>query len=182
MNLLIDGCIFGTPDEAQTGSFWKEILPKLPALLNGVTCHYLHRGPDNEPFDVEKSGYKNFNAPYPEMLQFPIEHKRLAALCKELNIHTFLTTRFTSAPGGAKIVFPLVNAFPYIYQIDPQSFFARDFLIATADKCLAMDDDGISYLHFGYNVPKSKIQNVGNGSAADHQKIAENIAAAILAA
>ena len=179
MNLLIDGCIFGSTDEAELGLFWKQIIPRLPKLLEGDTVFYMNRGVHADPFPLENTGFSVLNAPIPELVQFNIEHRRLLALCDELKIDVFLTSRYTHAPAGrAKVIFTLAAAFPYLSQIDFPSLIAREHLIGTADLCIAMDQDAANYLLWGYGVPISKTQVVGT-NPIDFDKIAANVAGAI---
>jgi hypothetical protein len=177
--VLIDGCIFTTPDFGPAARFWREVTPRLGKLL-GRPLYYLNRASVPPPF-VPDDSIKVLAAPPLDIQNYPLEQRRLAALCRELSVALFASTRFTLAAPTAS-VFVLADSFPFLSEIAVTSLLARQTAIESAALCVTFSDQGSSYLTSGYQVPPERIRRLGNGDPfADLDRLAADFAAALQA-
>ncbi len=103
MNILIDGCVFVEPDAGACRELWHLVVPKLPCLLPEHTVFFLNR--EITVRFAAAQGLRNLHAPPPEWERSITEDRRLAALCRELCVDVFASTRYTSAGGHVRSLF-----------------------------------------------------------------------------
>ena len=176
--MLIDGCIYTTPDFGPTSRFWREVTPRLGKLLDRQ-IYFLNRSTMAPPFTVDES-VKVLQAPALDMRDYATEGRRLAALCKEFAVPLFISTRYTSA-ANVPSVFVLADNFPFMGEILVTSLMARQQAIENAALCVTLSTEGAEYLSSGYQVPASKIRVIGSGADpfADVEALAGSFATAI---
>jgi hypothetical protein len=160
--VIIDGCIFTTPDFGPAARFWREVTPRLGKLL-GQPVYYLHRASVPPPFPAD-AAVKVLAAPPLDIRDYAVEQRRLAALCRELSVPLFASTRFTLAAPTPSI-FVLADGFPFLGEIAVTSLLARQTAIESAALCLTLSDQGSDYLVSGYQVPRDHIRRLGLGGA-----------------
>lgn len=107
MKILIDGCIFVQPNQAEAILFWKQVIPLLIAQLQEDRIYFLNR--TSIPAFPDLAQLNNLFAPKVDFEQFAIETCRLSALCKELEVDLFISTYNTSAGSQVKTLFVLGN-------------------------------------------------------------------------
>lgn len=95
MRVLIDGCVFSQSSQTPAVEFWTHLVPLLVDRLPKQEVFFLNRTP-GEVFP-EREGLRNLFAPPAEFGRSAIEDRRLAALCRELEIDMFISTYNTSA-------------------------------------------------------------------------------------
>jgi len=93
----------GTPEF----SFWKVVLPKLVSAANQQVFYILGRGGENNVWDPDAAIV--LHAPSFDFDNHVIEDRRLAALCAELEVETFISTFYTSAGASVNSVFVAVD-------------------------------------------------------------------------
>jgi hypothetical protein len=175
--MLIDGCIFTTPDFGQAARFWREVTPRLGKLL-GRRLYYLNRAQLPPPFTPDDS-VQVLQAPPLNMADYAAEQRRLAALCRELSTTLFASTRFTLA-APVPSIFVLADRFPFLGEIAYTSLLARQAAIESAALCVTLSAQGSNYLASGYQVPANRIRQLAEGDPfADLDRLAGNFAAAI---
>jgi hypothetical protein len=95
----------GTPEF----SFWKVVLPKLVSASNQHVFYILERGGEDNVWDPDAAVV--LHAPSCDFDNHVIEDRRLAALCAELEVETFISTFYTSAGASVNSVFVAVDGF-----------------------------------------------------------------------
>ena len=175
--MLIDGCIFTTPDFGPAARFWREVTPRLGKLL-GQPVYYLNRATAPPPFTPGDS-IMVLNAPPPDINDYAAEQRRLAALCHEFSTNLFASTRYTLA-APVPSVFVLADAFPFLGNIAYSSLLARQSAIESAALCVTLSEQGSQYLASGYQVPPSRICQLAAGDPfADLDRLAGDFATAL---
>lgn len=103
MKILIDGCIFVEQCEGDAFSFWIAAIPGLPSLLEEHSIYFLNR--EFTRRFSESANLRNLYAPRPDWERSPLEDRRLATLCRELEIDVFVSTYHTSAGTNVKSLY-----------------------------------------------------------------------------
>jgi len=103
MNILIDGCIFSDKHEGDVVTFWTAAVPGLASALEEHYIYFLnreftHRFPD-------RFNLKNLCSPCVDWERSALEDRRLAFLCRELEVDVFVSTYFTSAGTNVRSLF-----------------------------------------------------------------------------
>lgn len=100
MKILIDGCVFTQHNQTTAILFWKKLIAALVFQLQGEQIYFLNRTSNLALPDVD--GLKNLFSPDVDFEQSALEHCRLSALCKELEVDSFISTYNTSIGFPAK--------------------------------------------------------------------------------
>jgi hypothetical protein len=175
--VLIDGCLFTTPDFGPAARFWREVTPRLGKLLDRP-LYYLNRATVPPPFAPGDS-VRVLAAPPLDIRDYPLEQRRLAALCREVSSPLFASTGFTCA-APVPSVFVLADSFPFLSDIAIPSLLARQSAIESAALCVTLSDQGAAYLTLGYHVPSERIRRIGQDDPfADLDRLAGDFAAAL---
>jgi hypothetical protein len=177
MRFLIDCAAFSSSDQVQESSFWRRILPLLPAQLESHELYFLTRGGEVPLEGIPPE--RRLNAPPPEWGAHRVEERRLFRLCSNLKGDAFLSTSYTSAGSKVPSVFVLTRSYPFLEQRDLPTLLARDGAIRCASLCVALDDVGAQYLSSAFSLPG---QRVRIAAGADNSAIAGHVAEALLAA
>lgn len=103
MKILIDGCIFVEQHAANSVAFWTTAVPILAVELDVHCLYYLNREFGRRFPD--RHNLKILCAPRVDWAQSALEDRRLAALCRELEIDVFVSTYNTSAGAQVRSLF-----------------------------------------------------------------------------
>ncbi|WP_235006738.1 methyltransferase domain-containing protein [Calothrix rhizosoleniae] len=103
MKILIDGVAFSQAQDQKAIDFWQQLMPRLTLRLKGENIYYLNRNSDIDFPDL--TSLHNLYAPSVDYSLSALEDRRLASLCRELNIDVFISTYNTSAGSGVKTLF-----------------------------------------------------------------------------
>jgi len=103
MKILIDGCVFAQPGQTGAIQWWKQLMPKLVARLEDKQVLFLNR--TSSAAFPELVSLKNLFAPPVDFECSALEDRRLAALCRELEVDVFISTYNTSAGTEVKTLF-----------------------------------------------------------------------------
>jgi len=103
MKLLIDGAVFSQKQDQQAIDFWQQLIPRLILRLRGDHIYYLNRNPDLDFPEI--TTFHNLYTPLVDYSLSALEDRRLASLCRDLEIDVFISTYNTSAGSGIKTLF-----------------------------------------------------------------------------
>ncbi|MFM6118543.1 MAG: hypothetical protein ACKPEO_05235, partial [Sphaerospermopsis kisseleviana] len=103
MKLLIDGAVFSQSQDQKVLDFWQQLIPRLILRLRGAEIYYLNRNSDLDFPDI--TTLHNLYAPSVDFSLSALEDRRLACLCRDLQIDVFISTYNTSAGSGVKTLF-----------------------------------------------------------------------------
>src|SRR5207244_10607478 len=90
-----------------SGAVWQNLLPQVITCLSEHTVYVLNRGSRISP--LREGPIFQLDAPVFDFGNSVIEDRRLAALCRELEIDVFLSTYCTSAGAGVRSVFVAID-------------------------------------------------------------------------
>lgn len=169
MKILIDGVVFSQQNEDDVACLWRQVVQRLGTRLSDVQLYFLNRLPT--PAIPDAVGFKHMFAPPSDFAHSATEDRRLAALCKELDIDLFITTYNTSAGVQVKSLFVAYDMvqelFPSFYRGDAPLLLAKKRAIGMASSYLAIWHCTKSDLSAFYDIPEERIRVVYCGLVPD---------------
>lgn len=175
MNVLIDGVIFSQQDEDDGSRLWRQVVPRLGIRLPDVQFYFLDRS--ITPAIPDASGLKHLFAPPVDFAHSATEDRRLAALCRELDIDLFISTYNTSAGVQVKSLFVaydmIPELFPTFFRGDDPVLLAKKRAIGMASNYLAISRCTKSDLAAVYDIPKERIRVSYCGLTPDIRRVSD---------
>lgn len=154
MRILIDGIVFDKGYAAlPAAKFWADMIPRLVERLRGVEIFFLNRGSAVQFQEV--ASIQHLYAPSVNSSIAAVEFNRIAALCAEYGVATFLSTYGTSAGGQVKSLF--VDPLKGLLNMPKAEENSYKYAAQLAVTRLAVHEDGLKRITHLAGVPEEKI-------------------------
>ena len=151
MRLLIDGIVFDKGYSAlSSAKFWTDIIPRLVERLRGTEIFFLNRGAVIQFQGI--SSIRHLYAPTVNFHTTALEFRRLAALCKEYDITTFVSTCRTSPGNQVKSLF--VDHAKGMSDIPDAETAAYNYAAQLATTRLAVHEEGQQRFWSSADIPR----------------------------
>ncbi|WP_255427214.1 methyltransferase domain-containing protein [Sphaerospermopsis sp. LEGE 00249] len=163
MKLLIDGAVFSQVQDEKAIDFWQQLIPRLILRLRGTEIYYLNRNSDLDFPDI--STLHNLYAPSVDFSLSALEDRRLACLCRDLQIDVFISTYNTSAGSGIKTLFiDIEKGLDFDYSDDFPIISSKQRSLRYTSCYLAIYQEKTISLQNYVNLPSENIQFIYTNS------------------
>ena len=166
MKILIDGAVFSQQQDQTAIYFWQQLIPRLILRLRKEDIYYLNR---NSDLDFPAlSTLHNLYTPSIDFSLSALEDRRLANLCRDLEIDLFISTYNSSAGSGVRTLFiDIEKGLDFDYSDDFSIISSKQRSIRFSSCYLTIYQEKINNLPNYVNLPFENIQAIYTDS--DHE-------------